>query len=190
MSKRQREKKVGGADRELTAMAAIMESLGGLDGEAIRRVLDYVTGRLSLGRTTRVLAVSPSGSVSPSASVTDSNPSRTHARVSVRDLKDEKQPASSNQMAALVAYYLSELAPEADRRDTIGATEIQKYFKQAAFPLPKVPQKTLPNAVAAGYFDLAGGGQFRLNPVGYNLVVHGLPPASGSNKKRGKKAAR
>jgi hypothetical protein len=78
-------------------------------------------------------------------------------------------------MAAVVAYYLSELAPPGERTETIGTAEVQKYFKQAGYPLPKVPRVTLANAAQAGYFDSAGTGQFRLNPVGYNLVVHSLP---------------
>ena len=78
-------------------------------------------------------------------------------------------------MAALVAYYLSELAPEAEQKEEITAADLEKYFKQAAFKLPRSMQQTLPNAAAAGYFDGAGSGRYRLNPVGYNLVVHGLP---------------
>jgi len=41
------------ADRELQAMAAILDALNGLEGESIQRVLDYVLGRLSLNRPTR-----------------------------------------------------------------------------------------------------------------------------------------
>jgi hypothetical protein len=78
-------------------------------------------------------------------------------------------------MAALVAYYLSELAPDVENKHEISAADLEKYFKQAAFKLPRSIKQTLPNAAAAGYFDSAGGGRYRLNPVGYNLVVHGLP---------------
>ena len=103
-------------------------------------------------------------------------------QVSIRDLKEEKQPESLSQMAALAAYYLSELAPESERRDEISAADLEKYFKQAAFKLPRSPRMTPPNAAAAGYFDGAGAGRYRLNPVGYNLVVHGLPRSQGSEK--------
>ncbi|MGK2932078.1 MAG: hypothetical protein ACSLFD_04830, partial [Solirubrobacterales bacterium] len=45
---------------------------------------------------------------------------------------------------------------------------------------------TLPNATQAGYFDATGEtGKYRLNPVGYNLVVHGLPSgAEGTSRRR------
>ncbi len=165
--------KTGKADRELEAIGAILSALDGLDGESIQRVLDYVLGRLSIGRS-RVSPASPPAGVSPGANVM---PEFRQSRVltSVRDLKEEKQPESSNQMAALVAYYLSEIAPENERKASINASDLEKYFKQAGFKLPKKIPQTLPNAAAAGYFDAAGNGLYQLNPVGYNLVVHGLP---------------
>jgi hypothetical protein len=155
-------------------MATILDALKGLEGESIQRVLDYVLGRLSLSRPTR----SSSPTVATSLPV-DASRAR---QASIRDLKEEKQPESSNQMAALVAYYLSELAPNGERKDEISAADLEKYFKQAAFKLPRSLRMTLPNAAAAGYFDSAGTGRYRLNPVGYNLVVHGLPRSQESVK--------
>jgi hypothetical protein len=76
----------------------------------------------------------------------------------VRSLKEVKQPKSDNQMASLVAYYLKEAAPAYDRKDTISQDDIEKYFKQAGFPLPNRPARTLINAKNAGYFDPAGVG--------------------------------
>ncbi len=150
-------------------MGAILGALDGLEGESIQRVLDYVMGRLSLSRSTRPASPSASPVLAPG------DAGKLTRQTSIRDLKDEKQPESLNQMAALVAYYLSELAPEGERREEINTADLEKYFKQAAFRLPRSIQQTLPNAAAAGYFDSAGSGRYRLNPVGYNLVVHGLP---------------
>ena len=81
-------------------------------------------------------------------------------------------------MAAIVAYYLAELAPSNQRKTEIAKADITKYFKQAAYKLPTRPEQTLPNAKAAGYFDGVGRGKYRLNPVGHNLVVHNLPRPS------------
>ncbi|HEY7949530.1 MAG TPA: hypothetical protein VID51_01715 [Solirubrobacterales bacterium] len=83
-------------------------------------------------------------------------------------------------MAAIVGYYLAEVAPESERKTELGTADIEKYFKQAQHRLPEAPGKTLPNAMAAGYFDSAGRGLYSLNPVGHNLVAHGLPRASSS----------
>jgi len=166
----------GKADRELDAIGVILAALEPLDGESIQRVLDYVFGRLSISR-------SPSSSTAPPmvVAVTPQGRDAVHSvgQSSIRDLKDEKRPTASNQMAALVAYYLSEIAPAGERKDEINASDLEKYFKQAGFKLPKAISQALPNAAAAGYFDAVGSGLYRLNPVGYNLVVHGLPRVHG-----------
>lgn len=102
---------------------------------------------------------------------------RPAAQVDIRSLKDQKQPRSAKQMACVVAFYLQELAPEADRKATIGAPDLEKYFKQAGFKLPTKISQLLVDAKQSGYFDSAGRGEYRLNAVGYNLVAHGLPSA-------------
>jgi hypothetical protein len=176
------------ADRELQAMSTIIEALDGLEGESIQRVLDYVLGRLSISRP---MPRSASLTLTGHAPTVLVEPGGSARQISIRDLKDEKQPDSSNQMAALVAYYLTERAPESERKQDINAADIQRYFKQAGFKLPKSIPNTLPNATAAGYFDQVGGGRYRLNPVGYNLVVHGLPRSSESTQpSRRKKQAK
>lgn len=96
-------------------------------------------------------------------------------QVDIRTLKDEKKPASARQMACLVAYYLQELAPADERKDTVSALDLEKYFKQAGFKLPRHLTQVLPDAKSSGYFDSGARGEYKLNAVGYNLVVHNLP---------------
>lgn len=170
--------KKSSADRELAAIGSILSALEGLDGESIQRVLDYVFGRLSISAPRHVTAATAGPSLVASAE------SIPHRRISIRDLKEEKKPESSNQMAALVAYYLSEIADKTEWKDTVNTADLERYFKQANFKLPKSLPSTLPNAAAAGYFDAAGNGFYRLNPVGYNLVAHGLPRAHAAPLKR------
>lgn len=162
-------------DRELDAIGQVLGALNGLEGESIQRVLDYVFSRLSIPAPSRLKGLTAVSTVSPA--LPPETVLKTH-RPSIRDLKEEKQPDSSNQMAALVAYYLSELADTDERKDVVSVTDLEKYFKQAGFKLPKALPQTLPNAAAAGYLDAVGNGLFKLNPVGYNLVVHGLPRGS------------
>jgi hypothetical protein len=176
----------GKADRELDAIAVILTALDGLEGESIQRVLDYVFERLSIVRPTRLSVVQPANIV-PSA-LTARDAGHAVRQPSIRDLKDQKKPASSNQMAALVAYYLSEIAPEGERKDAINASDLERYFKQAGFKLPKAIPQALPNAAAAGYFEATDRGLYRLNPVGYNLVVHGLPRANVEAAVSGRRA--
>lgn len=101
-------------------------------------------------------------------------------QIDIRSLKAEKNPDSAKQMACLVAYYLQELAPKDDRKLTISTQDIEKYFKQASFKLPKKLEQVLVDAKRSGYFESAARGEYKLNAVGYNLVAHGLPAKKGS----------
>jgi hypothetical protein len=169
-------------DAEIQALEQVIGALDPLDQEARARVLDYTFKRLgiedSLPTHQRKSLPSASDDVSTSEPMI-SPPSPKH---DIRTLRDEKQPTSANEMAAVVAYYLADLAPTDERKAEIGTADIEKYFKQAGHPLPKVVEKTLQNAAAAGYLDSAARGLYSLNPVGHNLVAHGLP-RTGANSK-------
>jgi hypothetical protein len=78
-------------------------------------------------------------------------------------------------MACLVAYYLQDVAPESERKATISVADLEKFFKQAGYQLPKRLEQLLVNAKSGGYFESVGKGSYRLTAVGYNLVVHSLP---------------
>ncbi len=84
----------GRTDPELEAINTVLGALDGLEGESIQRVLDYVIGRLSLGRS---VAVSTRPIIS-TAGYVDSSPTLPGKLTSIRDLKDEKAPTSSNQI--------------------------------------------------------------------------------------------
>ena len=103
----------------------------------------------------------------------------------IQTLRDERQPSSASEMAAVVAYYLAELAGPNERKAEVTVEDVLRYFKQARYPLPKARAMLLPNAKNAGYFDSLGDGKYRLNPVGYNLVVHNLP-RSGTDARKPK----
>ncbi|HLC28065.1 MAG TPA: hypothetical protein VJL07_01295 [Dehalococcoidia bacterium] len=181
-----RMRQAAGKDRELEAIGAIISLLDPLSEDQRGRVLEYVLKRLEMA------AVRPP-TTAPQQAV-GTTPSTPQPITDIRSLTAEKQPRSSNDMAALVAYYVSELAPEPDRSDTVNAELIRKYFKMAAFPLPSALRNVLPNATAAGYMENVGRGEYRLNPVGYNLVVHRLPrsgsPGPAPSTGRGRTARR
>jgi hypothetical protein len=101
----------------------------------------------------------------------------------IRSFFAEKQPSSDVEAAAVAAYYYQYLAPEAQRSASIDSTLLQDAFRLARRPLPAKTIYTLQNARGAGYLDSTGEtGQFRLNPVGYNLVEHSLGPADEQKK--------
>ena len=166
-------------DPEFDAITAIVRALEPLDEEARARVLDYSLRRLGLARPfTPVGDTGSSGGAIQSAA---SGPTTIH---DIRTLREEKQPKSANEMAALVGYYLVHLAPEADRKAEINAADVTKYFHDANYPIPGNASMTLVHARNAGYFDAGDRGSYRLNPVGHNLVAHRLPAAAASARQR------
>lgn len=96
----------------------------------------------------------------------------------IRMLKEEKNPQNARQMACIVAYYLRDVVKGDERKDTISTADLTMYFKQANYPLPEQIKNVLPKSKIAGYFEEAGRGKYKLNAVGYNLVVHSLPEKS------------
>ena len=98
-----------------------------------------------------------------------------HHGLDIRTLKEQKQPDSSRQMACVVAFYLHEHAPDGEKKNTVTAADLERYFKQANYPLPSKLQQILVDAKAAGYFELASRGEYKMTRVGYNLVAHSMP---------------
>ena len=96
----------------------------------------------------------------------------------IRSLKTQKQPNSARQMACLVAYYLQDLAPEEERKNSITTADLEKYFKQANYKLPTKLEQVLVDSKKSGYFDSAARGEYKLTRVGYNLVTHSMPSKS------------
>jgi hypothetical protein len=176
-------------DPELQAMQQVIKALESLDSDARTRVLTYVFQRLHLSLANHnPLTTSPEMSSPSMLPISDIPQAAAGVTVAdIRSLKEAKQPKSDNQMATLVAYYLKEVAPVNDRKEVISQEDIEKYFKQAGFPLPNRLSMTLVNCKNAGYFDSAGVGLYKLNPVGHNLVAHGMPSSSGDGTRRVKK---
>lgn len=139
---------------------------------AIKAACEVLEIDLTLSTIPAAKAEQPLGSSTGSSSL--------HPTTDIRSLKERKQPSNSQEMACLVAYYLQELAPAEDRKNEIGTEDLDKYFRQAEYPLPKSIAQVLVDAKASGYFDRPKQGVYKLNPVGYNLAVHGLPRKSVS----------
>jgi hypothetical protein len=174
-------------DKEIHAIKSVLAALEPLDGPARTSVLDYVIRRLSIamaapGLNTAATSPTTASPLTP-AIAAPGGASTPH----IEALKNEKSPRSANEMAALVAYYLSHVVPPEQRKNAINTQDIETYFKIASFPLPRQVRVTLQNARNAGYFDSVGNGEYRLNAVGYNLVAHNMP--RGAEKaSRGRKS--
>ena len=155
------------------AIDSIIAALESIDANARMTALRAASAHLSLGLSAEPApAAPPAGSSHPGTPLPASSFSGPQ---DIRTLKDNKQPGNSLEMAALVAYYLQSVAPAADQKQEIQSADLEKYFKQAGYPLPSRIAQVLIDAKAAGYFDAVSRGTYKLNPVGYNLIVHSLP---------------
>jgi hypothetical protein len=125
-----------------------------------------------------------------SPSLASPGPDTLQAPSDIRTLREHKAPANGQEMACVMAYYLQRLAPVAERKTEVTAADVEKYFPQANYPLPRVPSQVLIDARAAGYFDPVSRGTYRLNPVGHNLVVHSLPRKQSSGLRKSTTARR
>jgi hypothetical protein len=182
-----REMTEGAEDQELAAIKTLLGALKDLKPESRDNVLGYVFRRLGIAAPIAAHAVQPafvplSAAADPAPAAVASPPPAVPA--DLRSLTDQKLPKSANQMVAVLAYYLANLAPGDERRDYIVSDDIKKYFPQANFELPAGNSQTLVNAKNAGYLDTVAAGKYRLNPVGHNLVTHRLPHGEGSAPNR------
>ena len=170
-------------EKEIEAIGVLLKALEPLESKARQSVLDYVIRRLDIP-----LPSTQGGALPPKTSLPPGEPPLTPReptdQVHIKDLVSDKKPRSAIEMATLIAYYLSHKAPQKDRTQTVNTKNIETYFKIGGFKLPTKPQFTLANAKKAGYLDSVGDGNFKLNPVGYNLVVHSMPKASEQGARR------
>lgn len=163
------------------AIDAIISALEPLDQNSRISAIRAICEHLDIPLIEKTKSIPITGAVQPSIIPT------SHTLLDIKSVKEQKKPSSANEMAAVVAFYLSELVPEHDRKSEVEIEDMVKYFKQAGFPLPRIPKVLLQNAKNAGYFDFVGGGRYKLNPVGYNLVAHNLPRSQSETSTKTKR---
>jgi hypothetical protein len=173
----------------------MLDALEPLDAGARLNAITFVLKQLNIliseQQSTGVVAEGAQ-THAPATHASSKPPAGAPPVVDIRTLKEEKNPRSANEMAALVAYYLQYAAPKAEQKQTIDVADIKKYFDQAKFEMPKNQKQTLVNSKNAGYLDSAARKNYKLNAVGYNLVVHRLPQSAEKRgtRKRAKRGAR
>ena len=157
------------------AIDAIVDALASLDETARATAISAACDHLAIPRPLAVGSTRQDVTVPMEDARAVGTSAAPAAASDIRSLKDQKRPKTAKEMACVVAYYLESVALPAERKKDVSSDDMQKYFKQAGFPLPKRPQQLLVDARASGYFDSPGHGKYRLNPVGHNLVAHTLP---------------
>jgi len=176
------------AEDDVKAISVLIAALKPLNAESRVHVLDFVLKKLGITLVSHHVApaqVLPAP-VTPAVSTIAS--SHNHNSPSTQDIRTfaaEKKPKTVNERVAIVGYYISQLAPEGERRDYLVSDDIKTYFIQAGFELPTAsPAMTLSNAKNAGYLNAMDRGQYKLNAVGHNLVAHKLPNEASETRRR------
>lgn len=174
-------------DEVVKAISTLMDALTPLDKEAREHALDFVMKRLGISLSAAPAPIQHPGLPTQPTPITPTTPPiPDQPGQDIRSFAALKSPKTMNEKVAVMAYYLAQLAPPAERRDYITPEDIKPYFIQADFELPTATgSMTLTNAKNAGYLNALERGQYRLNSVGHNLVAHKLP-----NKDAGARSTR
>lgn len=163
-------------DQETDAIKTLLTTLQPLEPKVREAVVDYVLKRLDIKISNVQAITQPTMTIHETPAAQPHPPQKDQGQdIHIKDLKEQKRPSSAIEMATLVAYYLSHMAPLAERKEIVTTKDIETYFKIADFKPHTKLQFTLPNTKDAGYLDVAGRGKYKLNAVGYNLVVHSMP---------------
>jgi hypothetical protein len=170
-------------DKEIDAIKTVLTCLDELEVDVRKSVLQYVLKRLNLTSTD---IFDTNESRNPDDRTRDSEISVNSGKqksdiegqsIHIKEFMEQKKPKSANEMTALIAYYLLNLAEPGERKQKIKAADLETWFKISDFnPFPTGGMRNIiNNAKNAGYLDSVGEGDFKLNAVGYNLIKHSLP---------------
>jgi len=174
---------------DFMAAEEIKAILHGREKTEQERILRWVSESIGV---TASPTTAPQVSVPPASPTTQIAPSMGGPRrKDIKSFVAAKAPKNDVQFAAVAAYFYRFEASEAERKDVIVAQDLQTAGRQGRGYGFNKPLVTLNNAVALGYFDRGGRGEFKLNAVGENLVAMTLPSADSSGRlSRAKKKRR
>lgn len=158
---------------EFDAAKVIVETLKRLERAQQERALRFASEALGLK------AASPPVEPRPVTNVGATPPPQpSPGRVTnIKQFTQIKSPKSDQQFAAVVAYYRQFEAPPSERRATINAEVLADAARLVNRKRPT--RHVLNNAKNSGYLDSVGGGEFKINTVGENLVAMALPGNAG-----------
>lgn len=174
-------------DLEIEAIKTILKTLQDLDDDNRKNVIEYVLKRIGFILPVNGGKDSDDGNNKKSQNGEGDTEEIQH----IKQFRELKQPKSALEMAVIIAYYLQYVAEAEKRKDRIGVTDLQTWFRIADYPLPRGEMRfVLVNTKNAGYIDSVGNGEYKLNAIGYNLVKHNLPRQDSSGQKSRTKTAR
>ncbi len=167
---------------DLEAVRKLVEALSAFDSADQQRIIRWA--REKLGLTTQDTALA--GIERTSATDTTSGQEGSGAAKDIKTFVTEKNPTSDIQFAATVAHYYRFVGPQAGRKESITADDLQTACRLAGRNRLPRPAQTLINAHTNGLLDKgANRGEYVISTVGENLVAVSLPGnAPGSNARK------
>lgn len=170
---------------DFEAAQTIVTILRDRDKGEQERILRWVSESLQLSS---LVLGAPTSHPTPIPHAPSTEPSSQLTTINIKSFVAQKQPKSDVQFAAVVAYFYQFEAREAERKAAIEASDLQEAARLADWKRFRKPYVPLQNAANQGYLDRAGGGAFRINAVGENLVAMALP--GGSDEASGNRTRR
>ena len=177
-------------EKEIEAIKTVLTILQELDDEVRKNVLDYVLKRLNFdfGQLNPVVSYQQPPVEQFSPSFQQAPHGHEAGVIHIKQFKETKQPRTAIEMVVIVAYYLQYIAELEKRKNMIGTSDLETWFRIADFPLPNGELRyTMANAKNSGYLDSAGHGEYKLNAIGYNLVKHNMPRGESSGPRKAKR---
>jgi hypothetical protein len=167
---------MSGKPDDLDAVRTMADTLKSFEAKEQERIIRWVREKLGLSEPSKT-----------SDEKKDDNESeKDKERVGAIDIKTfvtQKNPSSDTQLAATIAYYYALAAPLAQRKDSISADDLRSSCRLIyGTSRIKYPAQTLVNAHNAGLLDKAGGGLYKINTVGENLVAMTLPSSTSTKR--------
>jgi hypothetical protein len=172
---------------DFMAAEEIKAILHGRDKAEQERIIRWVSESANINVSRGAGPTNVSQQLPPSlhpSGATQAAPLGIQHRKDIKSFVGERAPKNDVQFAAVAAYFYRFEASEGERKEFIVPEDLQNAGRQARGFGFKKPLVTLNNAVALGYFDRAGRGEFKLNAVGENLVAMTLPGGESSGKRR------
>ena len=174
---------------DLEAVRILTETLEPFEKKDRERIVRWALEKLGTPVSTLKEISPPLPSSPPPSDNSQETPIQPErGKTDIKSFVNSKNPGSAVQLAAVVAYYYHFEAPPELRKESINKEDLVVATREAGRRRQQRPEQVLVNAYHAGFLERTGeSGQYKLNPVGENLVAMTLPETKGDGAKKSTK---
>lgn len=183
---------MGNPNDDFEATKILVETLAPFESSDQQRIVRWACEKLEINIPSSPASVQAMPVVNQADQLSQAPvvSSSSSGHVDIKSFVNLKNPTSDMQFAAVIAYYFSFEASDAQRKSHIGSADLQDACRLLGRERLKDPGQTLRNTCFSGLLDKAEEkGTYKINTVGENLVAVTLP-GDGTRKTPRKKAAR